>query len=192
MRATEFSVIGVIFVALAAVSAGEVHRVQAAEGPVEKPLENRGRFTMTPVEGGLMRLDTETGAVSLCVRKAEAWSCEPVNDPTASSGGAQAKLEAENRQLRERIKSLENNQASGTPQSQPLPPPAEGYPSEPPGGVTKLPSEEDVDKALDYVERIFKKFRDRIKKYDEPGAPPKPGSEPQREPGGSSSGGGAL
>ena len=126
--------------------------------------EGKGRYTMTPVEGGFMRLDTESGAVAMCARKGDAWACEPVNDRTVSSDG-QSKLETENRALKERIKSLEDSIAAVKPPSD------GGYPVEPPGGVSKLPTEEDVDKALDYVERMFKKFRDRAKKFDEhPGA----------------------
>ena len=46
-------------------------------------------------------------------------------------------------------------------------PPLDGRtPTEPPGGITKLPTEEEVDKALDYVERMFKKFRDRMQKFE--------------------------
>ncbi len=175
---TSFCFSRVVSVALLALVVTDTQWARAAE----PRLENKSRFTMTPVEGGVMRLDTETGAVSLCVRKAETWSCEPVNDQL--SGGAMAKLEAENRELRDRIKSLEDSPAAGQPQPTPTPPNDGGYPTEPPGGVTKLPSEEDVDRALDYMERIFKKFRDRIKKYEEPGVPVKPG--------GGTSGGGAL
>ncbi len=132
--------------------------------------DGKGRYSMSPVEGGFMRLDTETGAVALCTRKADAFVCEPVNDKTASSED-KAKLEAENKALKDRIKSLEDSLATGAP-------PADGgNPTEPPSGVTKLPTEEEVDKALDYVERIFKKFRDRIQKYEQtPGtSPSKPG-----------------
>jgi hypothetical protein len=124
----------------------------------------KGRYAMTPVEGGFMRLDTETGAVALCTRKGETWACEPVNDKSATSEDA-SKLEAENKALKERLKNLE----AGTPPN-PVP---EG----PPGGITKLPTEKEVDEALDYVERMYKKFRDRLQKIEPaPTTPaPKPG-----------------
>lgn len=114
--------------------------------------ETKGRYTMTPVEGGFMRLDTESGAVSLCTRKAEVWSCEPVTDKSTSSDD-KVRLEAENKDLKDRIKALEGNSST---------------PVDPPGGATKLPTEKEVDEALDYVERMYKKFRDRIQKIDPP------------------------
>jgi hypothetical protein len=124
--------------------------------------ESKGRYTMTPVEGGFMRLDTETGAVSLCTRKADAWACEPVSDKAVSSD-ERTRLEAENKQLKERIKTLEDSASqSGAP------------PQEAPGGVTKLPTEKEVDEALDYVERMYKKFRDRIQKLEQPPGTPAP------------------
>ncbi|MEQ1672201.1 MAG: hypothetical protein ABL893_15205, partial [Hyphomicrobium sp.] len=76
--------------------------------------EAKGRFAMTPVDGGFMRLDTETGAVALCTRKADAWACEPVDDKTAASDD-KAKIEAENKALKDRIKALEESQAAGKP-----------------------------------------------------------------------------
>jgi hypothetical protein len=128
--------------------------------------ETKGRYTMTPVEGGFMRLDTETGAVSFCTRKAEVWSCEPVADKSASSDD-KARLEAENKDLKDRIKALEGN----SPQAQA------------PGGVTKLPTEKEVDEALDYVERLYKKFRDRIQKIEPPASTPPPAKPSEGGPG---------
>jgi hypothetical protein len=130
-----------------------------------------GRFSMSPVDGGMMRLDTETGAIALCTRQGANWACESVKDGN-SDADDRAKLEAENRRLKERVKALEDLAASLPP----LDPPANG---EAPGGITKLPSEEDVDKALDYVERMFKKLRDRIQKFEEqPGTSTKPSPSP--------------
>lgn len=147
--------------------------------------EAKGRFAMTPVDGGFMRLDTETGAVALCTRKADAWACEPVDDKTAASDD-KAKIEAENKALKDRIKALEESQAAGKPA------PDGGYQTEPPGGISKLPTEEEVDKALDYVERMFKKFRDRVQKFETP-SDPAPKAEPKSDtPPKTGQGGGAL
>jgi hypothetical protein len=135
----------------------------ASAEPIGEP---KGRFSMTPVEGGFIRLDTETGAVAMCAHKADTWACEPVNDRTIADD-AKAKLEAENKALKDRLKSLEDQAASGKP-------PSDGPSGEPPGGISKLPTEEEVDKALDYVERMFKKFRDRAKKFEDQPATPTP------------------
>jgi hypothetical protein len=152
----------------------------------ETAVTDKGRYTMTPVEGGFMRLDTETGSVALCTRKGETWSCEPVSDKSGSNSGTNenaSKLEAENKALKERLKNLEAPGA--TPPADTLPAPAET----PPGGVSKLPTEKEVDEALDYVERMYKKFRDRLQKIGPPPGTPAP-ETPAPKPG--DSGAGAL
>lgn len=156
----------------------------AAETAGGTPGDAKGRYSMSPVDGGFLRLDTETGAVALCVKKDASWTCEPVKD---GSGGA-IDLEAENKALKDRVKALE--EAKG------VPPPANGneYPTEPPGGgVAQLPTEEEVDKAFDYIEGMYKKLRERIKKFEtEPGVKPDaaPGSKPGAAP--NEGGSGAL
>ncbi len=144
--------------------AAVMSNVGADPAATDTATASKGRYTMTPVEGGFMRLDTETGAVALCTRAGETWTCEPVNDKAAPGDDA-AKLAAENRALKERLRTLEDNA-----------PPAAGA-NGPPGGINKLPTEKEVDEALDYVERMYKKFRDRLQKIDPPpGSPaPKPG-----------------
>ena len=42
--------------------------------------EPQGRYTMSPVDNGFVRLDTETGAMSLCGRRDAKWVCEPMDD----------------------------------------------------------------------------------------------------------------
>jgi hypothetical protein len=93
--------------------------------------EKPGRYTMTPTDGGFVRLDTETGAVSFCSRKDTQWFCEPAND-IARNQAAQAK-----------------------PQVQ-------------------LPSEQEIDRAIDELERLFKKYRERLREFDRSIASPTP------------------
>jgi hypothetical protein len=138
----------------------------AAHVSAEPVAEPKGRYTMTPVDGGLIRLDTETGAVALCTRKNEAWACEPMKDGSTGAGD-RAKLEEENKALKERLKTLE--------EAKPSTPPADAYPTEPPGGsVSQLPTEEEIDKAFDFAERMYKKLRDRIQKFEQPSPSPAP------------------
>ncbi len=126
------------------------------------PDDANGRYTMSPVDGGFMRLDKETGAVALCARTSGQWLCEPIEDRSKPSADL-SKLEAENQVLKDRVKSLEQSLETGTP------------PNGPPVGKPQLPTEEEVDKALDYMERMFKKFRDRLQKLEPaPGSPTPP------------------
>ncbi len=128
--------------ALPALSAG----TQAGAAP--------GRYTMTPTENGFLRLDTQTGAVSLCMRKDGRWACESVADDAKLLRDEIARLARENEALRRRLAELEGRK-SGRP------------------GLT-LPSEEEVDKALSLMERFLRKFKDMAKRLAEdpqPGTP---------------------
>lgn len=128
----------------------------------EAPSDGKGRFSMSPVDGGFLRLDTQTGEVSLCTQKDDAWACEPVKD----TGNALETLKEENQALKEHIKSLEEGMASneggnGSAGA------GNSYPTEPPAGsVTRLPTEAEIDQAFNYVERMYKKLRDRIERFN--------------------------
>ena len=76
--------------------------------PVALAQEKPGRYVMSPAEGGgFMRMDTETGAMSLCQRRAEQWVCAPVNDAGQAERDEAARLRGENAELRATKKHLE-------------------------------------------------------------------------------------
>ena len=115
-----------------------------------------GRYTMQPVEGGFLRLDTQTGAVAMCrPGPAGAVNCVPSEREPDIATEVQ-RLRAENTELKARVRQLEQAAAPGT-----VPPHDEKL---------QLPTEQEVDQALDYVERMYKKFRDRLRNLDS-GAP---------------------
>jgi len=63
---------------------GIVQAGHAAEAP-----PRAGRYTMLPSEGGFVRLDTETGIVTQCLRESDAdtapWRCLPVSTPDVAA-----------------------------------------------------------------------------------------------------------
>ena len=121
-----------------------------------------GRFVMNPAEGGgFVRLDTETGAVAVCARKDAEWSCLEMADTGKGLREEIDRLKAENRELQVEIRRLEDmllpdGDKKGAPERR----------AERPGGRFELPSEEDVDRAMSYVERMFRKFRDKLKELE--------------------------
>ncbi len=150
-----------LFAALSCLSLSAAHCVALADAADD----GKGRYTMSPVEGGVLRLDKETGVMALCTRRGDKLACDPVEDRAAGEAGRLGKLEDENRALRNRIKALEDGAMVGDAPKAP----------DAPENKMQLPTEEEVDKALDYAERMFKKFRDRIQKADPSQPKPKPG-----------------
>lgn len=130
--------------------------------------EAQGRYTMTPTDGGFIRLDTQTGAMSLCASKDGAWACRAMPDDQKALQDQIARLEAEVKSLKDENKRLED--VLGLNPDKPKDGPGLAAPQDgttPPPQSFKLPSEKDVDKAFDYFEGLLKKFKDRLKKLEE-------------------------
>ena len=112
-----------------------------------------GRYRMTPAEGGaFLRLDTQTGAMSVCQRKDGRWACEAVPDERRA-------LESEIDRLKSEVRRLEELLAlpdPGTP---------DGKRAQRSGPKLSLPSEEDIDRAMDYAQRMMRKFKERMREF---------------------------
>jgi hypothetical protein len=127
--------------------------------------ERQGRYTMTPTEKGVVRLDTETGVMSLCANSNGSWACEVMPDGQESFRKERDRLEAENRQLKDEIKRMQDVFGLSDEKKTEGTLPDAGTAGEPP--VTfSMPSEQDVDKLFDYIEGMAKKIRDRLQRLE--------------------------
>ncbi|MGF1649030.1 MAG: hypothetical protein ACFCUN_01105 [Hyphomicrobiaceae bacterium] len=147
--------------------------------------ETQGRFTISPTDGGFVRLDRRTGAMSFCRREDGRWSCSDMAgaagaevapgtpttgvDDSRESEAVKA-LREENARLREEIArldallGLEPRQDSRRPGLPPLLPRPEGRPF---AENFQLPSERQVEQALDYFTSILRKFQDKLKELED-------------------------
>jgi hypothetical protein len=78
-----------------------------------EPEPSAARYSFVPVAAGALRLDTETGEVSLCVAGAKAPSCTRVSENVRLTVGERAKLEAEIAALETRVAALEAREQAG-------------------------------------------------------------------------------
>lgn len=126
--------------------------------------ERSGRYTMTPADGGFLRLDTVTGAVSMCAKRDREgqWACEPLPDAAAAQKRDLERLEAENKALKDEIRQMEEILGLGEKK------PGEQGPSQAERAKPSfpLPSEKDVDQAFDYMQRMLKKFQEKLKELE--------------------------
>jgi hypothetical protein len=103
------------------------------------------RFTFQPVEGGVMRLDSDSGHVSFCTRAGDGYACRSAPDDRAALQEEIDRLKRENERLR----------LAGPQQPSP-------------GGRFQLPSEEEIDKAMGLFEKMMRRMLRTFK--DEPPA----------------------
>ena len=144
---------------------GSEIRPMPAEGEV-------GRFSFSPVVDGMMRLDSRTGQVSHCRRRGPAWSCETVADDRAA-------YEAEIARLAGKVAALEaelaRRSATEAPKlgAEPTPPvPPQTVPPSASKPGAPWPGDEEVERAMRYLEGLFRRFLtmvDKLRQEFEPG-----------------------
>lgn len=65
--------------------------------------EEPGRYSLTPAGSNFLRLDTATGALSLCRQKLGGWVCEGVTDDLSALKGEIGRLSKETEELKQRL-----------------------------------------------------------------------------------------
>jgi hypothetical protein len=120
-----------------------------------------GRYTMTPTDGGTLKLDTVTGAVTLCKKVGDDWSCQPTKDGEQILRREIEGMKSEIEVLKDQLTRMEDLAGIGEPRK------GDGSVTGPrPQARMDLPSEKDVDQAFDYFEGMVKKLRERFRKLD--------------------------
>ena len=118
------------------------------------PDTNGGRYTLTKVTDGFVRLDTQTGEVALCSQRTVGWACLAAPEDRAAFEREIARLRGENAALKQALLS----------HGLPLP---SGATPEPPAGhnndfTIRLPDDADIDRAVAYVGRLWNRFVDAV------------------------------
>ncbi|TQF27185.1 hypothetical protein UNPF46_31545 [Bradyrhizobium sp. UNPF46] len=149
------------FAAAMAVSGGIVAAQSAPDG------EN-GRYSMTPIPEGVLRLDTRTGTVSTCSRNGAGWACYAVPDERTALDAEIGRLQAEVEKLKGQLAAgptVSGKIDEALPKSDPLkkaePKNAESRAAE---GERKieipLPSDQDVDRVMSFLEKAWRRLID--------------------------------
>ena len=128
------------------------------------------RFMMLETKEGVLRLDKQNGAIDTCLKKDEKWQCRPItetntnykpetNELDQESQDIISDLRLKNLKLRQRIADLEAKQSLNSKEA----PPEDEQ-------KLKLPTDEEVDEAISYMEKMIRKFRgamNRLRKEHE-------------------------
>ena len=120
--------------------------ITALAGPVLAVESAPGRYTMTATDNGMLRLDTQTGAVSLCTGRAGHWVCRSVADDRLALENEIDRLSNENRRL----------QAALARRGIEVPPEVKPQPDAP--GFWR-PSDKHVEEFMTFFEKVMRRFR---------------------------------
>src|SRR5450755_1328058 len=71
------------------------------------PDSENGRYALSPVTDGVIRLDTRTGTVSTCTNSGPGWACYAVPDERAALDAEIGRLQADNEKLKAEIAARE-------------------------------------------------------------------------------------
>ena len=114
-----------------------------------------GRFTMLETKDGIIRLDKQTGTMSTCTNTDTGWSCQPMNNQDLSpvpDNETLSNLKKENLKLKQRLEKLEQGQEYKPSKSR---------------EKLKLPTDEEVDQAIEYIEKMIRKFKGSMERLKE-------------------------
>jgi hypothetical protein len=112
-----------------------------------------GRYVFSKQASGLLRLDTQSGAVSLCSEQPVGWTCQAVPEDRALFESEIARLQNENAALKKIILA---HGLSLPPGAAPEAPAGQNGPS------LRLPSDADIDRAIAFVGKVWQRFIDAV------------------------------
>jgi hypothetical protein len=126
------------------------------------PDSENGRYALSPVADGVIRLDTRTGAVSTCSNTGTGWACYAVPDERAALDQEIGRLQAGNEKLKAELAAREPT-ATGKI-DEPLPKTDSLKKPEPRAaeGERKieipLPSDRDMDRVMSFLEQAWRRL----------------------------------
>ena len=135
--------------------------IAAVAAPPMPDAEN-GRYALSPVADGVIRLDTRTGAVSTCSNGGAGWACYAVPDERAAMDAEIGRLEADNEKLKAQL--AEREPVVTGKIDEPLPKTDSLKKPEPKAadGERKieipLPSDRDMDRMMSFLEHAWQRL----------------------------------
>lgn len=126
------------------------------------PDSENGRYALSPVGDGVIRLDTRTGTVSTCSNTGTGWACYAVPDERAALDAEIGRLQADNEKLKAELAAREPTVTGKI--DEPLPKTDSLKKPEPKvaDGERKieipLPSDRDMDRMMAFLEQAWRRL----------------------------------
>jgi hypothetical protein len=140
--------------------------VGGTAAPAAEPMPDveNGRYALSPIPDGVIRLDTRTGAVSTCTNGGTGWACYEVPDERAALDAEIGRLQRDNEKLRAELAAreppvtgkLDEPVPKADSLKKPEPKVAEGERKI----EIPLPSDRDMDRMMSFLEQAWRRLVD--------------------------------
>jgi hypothetical protein len=135
--------------------------VGAAAGQPMPDTEN-GRYTLSPIADGVIRLDTRTGSVSTCTNSGAGWACYAVPDERAALDAEIGRLQTDIEKLKTELASREPAVVGKTEEALPkgdaLKKPESKLADNERKIEIPLPSDRDMDRVMSFLEQAWRRL----------------------------------
>ena len=126
------------------------------------PDTENGRYALSPLADGVLRLDTRTGAVSTCSNSGAGWACYAVPDERAALDAEIGRLQADNEKLKAQLAEREPVVTGKSEEPLPKSDSLKKSESKVAEGERKieipLPSDRDMDRMMSFLERAWRRL----------------------------------
>jgi len=126
------------------------------------PDAENGRYALSPVADGAIRLDTRTGAVSTCTNTGNGWACYVMPDERAAMDAEIGRLQDDNEKLKAQLAAREpvvtGKIDEPLPKSDSLKKPDSNVAEGDRKIEIPLPSDRDMDRAMSFVEQAWRRL----------------------------------
>ena len=126
------------------------------------PDTENGRYTLSPVADGVVRLDTRTGAVSTCNNNGTGWACYAVPDERAALDAEIGRLQADNEKLKAQLAEREPTITGKIDEPMPKTDSLKKAESKVGDSARKieipLPNDRDMDRMMAFLEQAWRRL----------------------------------
>jgi hypothetical protein len=129
----------------------------AASAQGAMPDSENGRYTFSQTGESVLRLDSRTGGVSVCVKRAAGWACEAVPDERAALENEIGRLQNENVALKKEMI------AKGIPLPSGVKTPDNATSAQRKDElILKLPSDAEMEKVMTFFEKMWRRLVEMV------------------------------
>jgi hypothetical protein len=126
------------------------------------PDTDNGRYALSPVADGVVRLDTRSGVVSTCNNTGTGWACYATPDERAALDAEIGRLQADNERLRAQLAAREPVVTGKTDEALPKTDSLKKPEPKAADGARKieipLPSDRDMERVMSFLEQAWRRL----------------------------------